>query len=292
MTSETTVTDGISGTAGAPAAARNSAGAGARATAPARPTAGPLAAQGAAPAVLVVQHEEDAGPGLVGECLVRAGLRLDVVRAWRGEPLPEGLGGHAGLLVLGGSVNCEADEAAPWLPRVRTLVREAVSREVPLLGICLGGQIVAHALGGSVVTRARGPELGAVPLRRLPAAEGDPVLGAVPEGALAAQWHWDEVDRLPPGAVPLLTGDDCPYQAFRVGSAGWGLQFHPEVGAGTVARWAEADHAQVRAEGVDPEAVVTSVREAEAELRTVWGAVSEAWGAVVRAHAVAHRSRA
>lgn len=244
------------------------------------------AAEAAArPVVLVVQHEEDAGPGLVGERLGRTGLRLDVVRAWLGEPLPDGLGGHAGLLVLGGSVNCEDDRAAPWLPRVRALVREAVADEVPLLGICLGGQIVAHALGGTVATRHQGPELGTVPLRRLAAAGGDPVLGAVPEGARAAQWHWDEVDRLPPCAVPLLSGDDCPYQAFRVGSSGWGLQFHPEVGADTVARWAEADDAQVRAAGGDPEAVVASVREAEPELRTVWGAVSEAWGAVVRAHA-------
>ncbi|MFE5716255.1 type 1 glutamine amidotransferase [Streptomyces sp. NPDC056501] len=245
------------------------------------------AARETIPAVLVIQHEEDAGPGLVGDHLVRVGLRLDVVRAWRGEPLPEDLRGHAGLLVLGGSVNCRDDGAAPWLPRVRTLVREAVAGEVPLLGICLGGQIVADALGGSVATRPRGPELGAVPLRRLAAAEGDPVLGGVPEGARAAQWHWDEVDRLPAGAVPLLTGEDCPYQAFRVGSVGWGLQFHPEVESGTVARWAEADDAQVRADGGDPVAVVASVREAEPELRTVWGAVSGAWGAVVRAHAVA-----
>ncbi|MFH8839181.1 type 1 glutamine amidotransferase [Streptomyces sp. NPDC017868] len=237
------------------------------------------------PAVLVVQHEADAGPGLVGEHLVRTGLRLDVIRAWKGEALPETVTGHAGLLVLGGAVNCEDDEAAPWLPRVRGLVREAVAGEVPLLGICLGGQIVAHALGGAVSRRARGPEAGAVPLRRLPDAEGDPVLGGVPEGAPAAQWHWDQVDRLPAGAVPLLTGDDCPYQAFRVGGAGWAVQFHPEVGADTVAAWAAADGEDLRAAGGDPEAAVASVREAEPELRAVWGAVSEAWGAVVLARA-------
>ncbi|CAM5273558.1 type 1 glutamine amidotransferase [Streptomyces tanashiensis] len=242
-----------------------------------------------APAVLVVQHEEDAGPGLVGEHLAGTGLRLDVIRAWEGEALPESLGGHAGLIVLGGSVNCEDDESAPWLPGVRTLVREAVAGEVPLLGICLGGQIVAHALGGSVARRVQGPEVGAVPLRRLPAAEGDPVLGGVPEGAPAAQWHWDEVDRLPAGAVPLLSGDDCPYQAFRVGSVGWALQFHPEAGGETVASWAVGDAEHLRAAGVDREAAVGSVREAEPELRAVWGAVSEAWGSVVRAHAGASR---
>ncbi|MFB6634951.1 type 1 glutamine amidotransferase [Streptomyces sp. NPDC056362] len=242
-------------------------------------------AAGGGPAVLVVQHEEDAGPGLVGEHLARAGLRLDVRRAWEGAPLPETLGGHAGLLVLGGSVNCEEDGAAPWLPRVRALVREAVAGEVPLLGICLGGQLVAHALGGAVARRTRGPEVGAVPLRRLPAAEGDPVLGGVPEGAPAAQWHWDEVDRLPAGAVPLLGGDDCPYQAFRVGSACWAVQFHPEADGDTVAGWADGDAEALRTAGVDAGTTVASVRRAEPELRAVWGAVSEAWGAVVRAHA-------
>ncbi|MFI1658650.1 type 1 glutamine amidotransferase [Streptomyces sp. NPDC020472] len=157
--------------------------------------------------------------------------------------------------------------------------------EVPLLGICLGGQIVAHALGGSVSRRPRGPEVGAVPLRRLPAAGGDPVLGGVPEGAPAVQWPGDEVDRLPAGAVPLLTGDDCPYQAFRVGDAAWAVQFHPEVGAEAVALWAAADGERLRSAGVDPGTAMAAVREAELELRAVWGAVSEAWGAVVRARA-------
>ncbi|MFH8577027.1 type 1 glutamine amidotransferase [Streptomyces zaomyceticus] len=244
-----------------------------------------------APAVLVVQHEEDAGPGLVGSHLVRTGLRLDVVRAWEGEPLPADLRAHAGLLVLGGSMNCRADEAAPWLPGVRALVREAVAGETPLLGICLGGQIVAHVLGGSVAVRPQGPEVGAVPLRRLPAVSDDPVFGEVPDGAVAAQWHWDEVDRLPSGAVPLLTGDDCPHQAFRVGRTAWAVQFHPEVDGDAVAEWAVADAELIREAGGDPSSTVASVREAEPELRSVWGAVSEAWGAVVRARAVVPASR-
>ncbi|MGW0119743.1 type 1 glutamine amidotransferase [Streptomyces sp. NPDC003327] len=239
----------------------------------------------AAPAVVVVQHEEGAGPGLVGERLERAGLRLDLRRAWRGEPLPEDLRAHAGFLVLGGSAHCQDDVAAPWLPRVRALVREAVAGEVPLLGICLGGQIMAQSLGGAVLPRPRGPELGAVPLRRLAAADDDPVLGGVPEGAPAAQWHWDEMVRLPAGAVPLLAGDDCPHQAFRIGPAAWALQFHPEVDARALSVWAAADAAHVRAARLDPAAAVASVRAVEPALREVWGAVAEAWGTVVRARA-------
>ncbi|MEV5973117.1 type 1 glutamine amidotransferase [Streptomyces sp. NPDC051921] len=233
--------------------------------------------------VLVVQHEADAGPGLVAERLRAAGVDPRPCHPWQGEALPASLEGWAGLIVLGGSPNCEDDTAAPWLPRVRALIREAVDVRVPLLGICLGAQLMAHALGGAVAPRAaRGAELGAVPLRRLPAADGDPVLGAVPEGALAAQWHWDDVERLPPGAALLLTGDHCAYQAFRVGARAWGVQFHPEALSDTIADWAVADGARIRAEGGDPDVAVDSVRDAEPLLRTVWGAVAEAWAATVR----------
>ncbi|MEU3610601.1 type 1 glutamine amidotransferase [Streptomyces sp. NPDC035033] len=235
--------------------------------------------------VLVVEHEDGAGPGLVGERLAADGLRLDVRRPWRGEELPAGLTDRAGLLVLGGSAGCRDDAAAPWLPRVRELVGEAVRREVPLLGICLGGQLVADALGGAVAPRPRGPEVGSVPLRRLPAAGTDPVFGAVPEGAPAAQWHFDEITRLPPGAVPLLGGDDCRHQAFRVGPVGWGVQFHPEVDGEALAVWARADAGPVREAGGDPDAAVASVRRDEAALRTVWGAAAGAWGRVVRERA-------
>ncbi|SEM03294.1 type 1 glutamine amidotransferase [Streptacidiphilus jiangxiensis] len=235
--------------------------------------------------ILVVQHEDGTGPGIVGEALEAAGLRLDLRHPWAGKALPDSLADHDALLVLGGAPNCEDDAAAPWLPQVRALIREAVEREVPFLGICLGAQIAASCLGGTVVRRARPPEIGAVPLRRLPAVTDDPVLGAVPDGAPAAQWHWDEIAGLPPGAVPLLTGDDCDHQAFRVGPAAWGVQFHPEVLGAEVARWAASDGPATRAAGADPDAAVASVRAAEPRLRETWTAMSRAWGAVVTARA-------
>ncbi|MDX2295796.1 MULTISPECIES: type 1 glutamine amidotransferase [Streptomyces] len=242
-------------------------------------------------AVLVVEHEDGAGAGLVGERLAADGIRLDVRRPWRGEELPAGLADHAGLLVLGGSVGCRDDTAAPWLAPVRELVREAVRREVPLLGICLGGQLVADALGGAVAARPRGPEVGSVPVRRLPGAAGDPVFGRVPDGAPAAQWHFDDITRLPEGAVPLLGGDACRYQAYRVGAAAWGVQFHPEVDGDAVAVWARADAAAVRGRGGDPDAAVASVRRDGEALREVWGAVAGAWGGVVREWAAADAAR-
>ncbi|GAA2795183.1 type 1 glutamine amidotransferase [Kitasatospora paracochleata] len=239
--------------------------------------------------VLVVQHEDNTGPGLVGEHVERTGVRLELVHPWAGDPMPTALDGYAGLLVLGGSPNCEDDERAPWLPRTRELIRQAVAERLPLLGICLGGQLMTVALGGSVAPRGRVPEVGAVPLRRLAGAVEDPVLGAVPDGAPAAQWHWDEITALPPGAVPLLGGDDSVHQAFRVGPVAWGVQFHPEVLGDVMAEWAESDGPNVKAAGGDPDAGVAAVRAAEPQLRAVWGASAEAWGRVVLDQAAARQ---
>ncbi|MEO3974471.1 type 1 glutamine amidotransferase [Streptomyces sp. CAU 1734] len=247
-----------------------------------------MAASAETPRILVIQHEDGTGPGLVGGELTRAGLDLRLVHPWAGDELPASLAsppGYAGLLILGGAANCDDETAAPWIPAVRTLIREAVEIGTPLLGICLGGQIMASALGGRVERRPRGPEVGAVPLRRLPDAVGDPVFAAVPDGAPAAQWHWDEITALPPGAVPLLTGDDCPHQAYRVGERAWGLQFHPEVLAAEVAAWAQSDGPAVARAGGDPAAAVAGLRAVESSLRETWTGASRAWAEVIRAHA-------
>ncbi|MQS35158.1 type 1 glutamine amidotransferase [Streptomyces katsurahamanus] len=240
---------------------------------------------GGGPKVLVVQHEDGTGPGLVGEQLIRSGLDPRVHHPWAGERLPDSLAGYAGLLVLGGAPNCDDEKTAPWIPAVRALMREAVADGVPQLGVCLGGQILARALGGRVVVRPRGPEVGAVALRRLPAADGDPVFGRVPDGAPAAQWHWDEISELPEAAVPLFTGDDCVHQAFRVGERTWGVQFHPEVLGDAIAEWSLSDGPAVRAAGGDPEAAVASVRTAEPRLREIWETMARSWAEVVHTYA-------
>ncbi|MEY9872488.1 GMP synthase (glutamine-hydrolyzing) [Streptacidiphilus sp. MAP12-33] len=239
--------------------------------------------------ILVVQHEDGTGPGIVGAALEAVGLRLDLRHPWAGEALPASLAGHDGLLVLGGAPNCRDDDAAPWFPAVRALIREAVAGRVPFLGICLGAQLAADCLGGTVVRRTHPPELGAVPLRRLPAAADDPVFARVPDGTSAAQWHWDEVAALPPDAVPLLSGDDCVHQAFRLGPAAWGVQFHPEVLHADVVPWTASDGPAARAAGADPDAALASLRAAEPALLAVWPATARAWAAVVRDRASAPR---
>src|SRR4051794_30255986 len=136
-----------------------------------------------APTVLVVQHQDDAPPGQLAEALAAAGLDADVRRPDRGDPLPAAPDGLAGLVVLGGSMGARDDAEAPWLPAVSALLAAAAHGPAPVLGLCLGAQLAALALGGGVGRRPDGYEIAWAPLDRTPAGAADPVLGAVAPGS-------------------------------------------------------------------------------------------------------------
>ncbi|MEU8525910.1 MULTISPECIES: type 1 glutamine amidotransferase [Streptomyces] len=233
-----------------------------------------------APVVLVVEHEDGTGPAMVGERLTEAGLRLDLRRPWRGDPLPTGLDEHDALLVLGGSMGPYEDERAPWLPRVRELLRQAVARDLPTLGICLGMELLTAACGGKVGHAAH-PEVGLVELTLLQEASADPLFANLSDRLHAVQWHWEETETLPEGAVPLVTSDRCTHQAYRLGGRVWGVQFHPEVLAPDIAQWGRADDTPVRELGLDPDEVLRTVEAAEPTLRADWGRLTERWARVV-----------
>jgi GMP synthase (glutamine-hydrolysing) len=208
--------------------------------------------------VLVIEHEATAGASLMEGAL---GSAVEVVRPYLGAALPES-SQLAGLIVLGGSMGAWDDEIAPWLPATRSLIRDAVRTQLPVLGICLGGQLLAAACGGTVERGADGLELGLVPVVPLPEVEADPFFGAVQraltadeaedEGSagdrttdqaarpwLVHQYHYDAVTRLPVEAELLITAGRYPHQGFRVGPAAWGVQYHPEVSTGLFTEWVE-----------------------------------------------------
>ncbi|WP_181384380.1 type 1 glutamine amidotransferase [Streptomyces sp. NWU49] len=197
--------------------------------------------------VLVVQNTPTAGPGRVGPWLRECGLRLEVVRAYAGEPLPGRLDRRA-LVVLGGGFLPYEDERAPWLPAVRRLVGQALRDSSPVLGICLGGQLLAHVAGGTVKGRHGEPEYGSTPIRLRAGARGDALFGELPAVTPAIERHVDAITELPPGAVWLADSERCPHQGFRVGERAWGLQFHPEATAAGIRDW---DTGPLAARGLD-----------------------------------------
>ncbi len=245
----------------------------------------------AQPVVLAIQNDPTDPPLLVGEWLEESGVRVDVVRAHLGDPVPTTVpDGVHGLLSLGGSVGHADDHLADWLPAEQRLLADAVERGIPVLGLCLGGQLLASATGGRVEL---GPiqEIGLSYVRQTVDGLLDPVVSsAVPSHGVeipAAQWHQDHVIELPPGAVLLLTNEACRVQGFRVGDSAYGLQLHPELDAAAFRSWADYVDEALERSGVDPLVAAEAVDEAEPALITAWRPFTRAWADLVWARRAA-----
>lgn len=180
--------------------------------------------------IAIIQHVADDGPSYFATWLERAGLPYRVFRLYDGDALPERIEDHSGLCILGGPMS--ANDELPYFPQLFGLVRAAVAAGVPLLGHCLGGQIMARVLGGTVQASEH-VEIGWSELTVEPA--GVRWLGEVRRPRLF-QWHGESFS-IPPGATRLVTGDYCANQAFEYGGRHLAMQFHCEVDEAKVRRW-------------------------------------------------------
>jgi GMP synthase (glutamine-hydrolysing) len=176
--------------------------------------------------VLSVIHGGEARAELFAPVVEERGHRLDEWSfAWRTPP-PRPLDSYDAVMVFGGAMHADQDEHHPWLPDETIWLQELVARRVPTLGICLGVQLLARA-AGAWVGALQEPEIGWYDVELTDAGTEDPVLGAMPREFEAFQWHYYTY-ALPEGAVELARSARCT-QAFRLGDACWGVQFHPEV---------------------------------------------------------------
>src|SRR5262249_37167379 len=154
--------------------------------------------------------------GLVADAIDRARRRYRYVDTFDGEPVPRELDGVRGLIVLGGPMGVYEVDRYPYLRDEMALLAQAVERRVPMLGICLGAQLLGGALGARVYPGGSGPELGWGPVERATTASGDPVFGGAPDRLTVVHWHGDTFD-LPDGAVRLWSNANYINQGFRVG---------------------------------------------------------------------------
>lgn len=214
--------------------------------------------------ILVLEHDTTDQVQRLGDWLVEAGAELVIRRPHAGDEIPDA--GFDAVVCMGGQMSAGADEATPWLPATRRLLRRAIADGTPTLGVCLGAQLLAQAGGGTVERGADGPEIGAYLTAKRDAAADDPLFADLPMTPDVMQCHDDVVTVLPPGATLLLSSTGYPHQAWRQGRAAWAVQFHPEATAAVVREWASS-HGVVDSKRLGP-----MLDQADAAAAQVWRA--------------------
>lgn len=199
--------------------------------------------------VLLYKNSATEGPGLLADVLDRHGVPYAVAERSRGQPLDPR--GFDAVVVLGGPQS--ANDRDPATRQILSAIRRVARAGTPYLGLCLGAQMLAKALGAEV-ERAPAPEYGASAVRLSPAARRDALFRGLPGRIPVFQWH-GETFGIPRGAILLAEGSACRHQAFRAGRA-WGLQFHSETTPEMVERWARLGARELRGARVDPGRVV------------------------------------
>lgn len=196
--------------------------------------------------LLVLQHIECEGPGYIADFAASRGLDLEVIRVFDGTPIPAPQNAEA-MIVLGGPMNVYEEERYPWLVAENSAIQAAVSADVPYLGICLGSQLLAKALGASI-TRNPAEEIGFGDVRLSPEGSQDPLFRGFADVLPAFHWH-EDTWALPTGGTLLASSDACPHQAFRHGKA-YGFQFHIETTPEMVSDWIDEYSGQLRSCGL------------------------------------------
>jgi GMP synthase (glutamine-hydrolysing) len=205
---------------------------------------------------IVIQHVAMEGPGRIADLLVERDVHVELREVFAGAPIPPSLGADELLVVMGGGMDVgdRDDPRYPFLNPEIALLKRALGDERPILGVCLGAQLLAHAAGGRVYPNVRRDhsgrqervrEVGWGPISLIGDPD-EPAFAGLPREQTVLHWHGDTFD-LPPGATWLASTPLCANQAFRLGPRAFGLQFHVEADAALAKRWAVEDADFVRA---------------------------------------------
>ena len=210
------------------------------------------------PVVLALQHIDVEPPGLVASAVEAAGGSVETVRVFEGAPIPREAERYAGVVIMGGPMGVYDAGDHPHLLEEARLIERALSAHLPLLGICLGSQLLASVLGAEVYPGSR-KEIGWFPVTLEPDAHKDAVFSGLPPSFTPMHWHGDVFD-LPSGATPLARSAQTRHQAFVFGERAYGILFHLEYTVPQVDEMARLFADELRSSDVPPEALRAGAR--------------------------------
>lgn len=214
--------------------------------------------------VAIIQHTAHEHPALIGRALLSQGIPFRVIHVYRHEPLPNP---HdlTGLISLGGPMGANDEDEHPWIAPEIHLLRDCVHQGLPVVGICLGGQMLAKSLGGRV-ERHSTKELGWLPIQLNPKGKDDPIFGAAGDDPVVYHWHGDTFF-LPADAELFACSTACARQGYKIGSHVYGLQFHPEADHALVAEWLNSEGAAVEVASSLKTYGLSTIQDPETQLR-------------------------
>jgi GMP synthase-like glutamine amidotransferase len=225
--------------------------------------------------ILVFRHAPHEGPGYLADYLERRGLPLRLVRIDQQDPIPSSIDGVSGIALMGGPMS--VNDNLSWIPKVTRLIQKAVEVDLPVLGHCLGGQLISKALGG-VITRNPVREIGWLPVTRVDNNIARDWLNDLPQEFEVFHWH-GEIFTIPAGATRILASRDCANQAFVIGKT-LAMQCHIEMTSEMVREWARVgadDLAPVCATVQDPQTMTTNLEERVARMQGLADVFYDRW---------------
>lgn len=205
--------------------------------------------------IVVIQHVEGEGLGIIEKVVRQKGIEVITVRVFKGERIPREVQDYSGLIILGGPMGVYEDDLYPFIKEELTLIRNAIRCGIAVLGICLGSQLLAKAVGGDVY-KGKKKEIGWYKIRLTDEGKKDGLFIGLPDEFTVFQWHGDTFD-IPEGSICLASSETFPHQIIKVGKMAYGLQFHLEVTEGMIRDWVNVNDRELTSLGyINPEGIL------------------------------------
>jgi GMP synthase (glutamine-hydrolysing) len=225
--------------------------------------------------ITILQHIHCETPGIISQCLQSADVKMRWIRTFEGDPIPSNMEAQAGLLIMGGPMSVYDHAQFPFLIDEQRLIEQALKDDKPVLGVCLGSQLLAATLGAEVKSGDR-KEIGWHPITLTEPASTDFLWKGLPQQLKAYHWHGDVFD-LPRGAVSLASSELTACQGFRFGENAYGFLFHMEVTEKIIKNMVSEFEDELNAEAIAAESIIQNTKENLPELQAVGDKVFGRW---------------